>query len=417
MNCTNEKLQSVISTLNAANLERYNEVKIQYPDFTWQPPLIETSMLVTLIQRAYPAQVVEYTLGRKKSSLENAVKTKEEEPPGLFPPTKPKVNNVYNENFRDFNEEQLINEVNDDDRGSYQPPDKNGHDYRPRSRSLETNSHRERNRYDAADRRSRHDSYASRSDNNYNNNLTSSQCLEVKLFLDKILYFDGSNNKEALNFLAQCEEAVEKMKTSEVTIAWSKLAGRADRIMREETRQHEGVLTWQLFQSMLIEHFYHIPSKERAASLLSKLQQDLHESIGDYIQKSSEIIQVHSGKTNLKEIAASQYGWNLVQGLTNISIKNKIADHIALCQSLSDVCKLVKQVRREMENREAFTGISAEVEDNIEEVNWKQCNFNQRGSSNYRGNNRGSYNSRGRSYSYNNGYGKTGQQTGTSYQT
>ena len=172
--------------------------------------------------------------------------------------------------------------------------------------------------------------------------------------------------------MAQCEEAAEKMKVSEVTIAWSKLAGRADRIMREETRQHEGILTWQLFQSMLIEHFYHIPSKERAASLLTKLQQDPHESIGDYVQRSSEIIQVHSGKTNLKEIASSQYGWNLVQGLTNISIKNKIADRIAICQSLSDVCKLVKQVRREMENREAFTGISAEVEDNIEEVNWKQ---------------------------------------------
>ena len=202
MNCINEKLQSVINALNAANLERYNEVKIQYPDFTWQPPLIEISMSVTLIQRAYPAQVVEYTLGRKKSSLDNTVKTKEEEPPGLFPRTKPKVNNVYNENFGDFNEEQLINEVNDDDRGSYQPPDKNGHDYRPRSRSPEMNSHRERNRYDAADRRSRHDSYASRSDNNYNNNLTSSQHLEVKLFLDKISYFDGSNNKEALNFLA-----------------------------------------------------------------------------------------------------------------------------------------------------------------------------------------------------------------------
>ena len=421
INCSNEKLQSVISALNAANVERYNEVKIQYPDFTWQPPLIEISMLVTLIQRAYPAQVVEYTLGCKKSSLENAVKHKEDEPPGLFPPTKPKVNNIYNENFRDFNEEQLISEVNDDDRGSYQPPDKNGHDYRPRSRAPEMNSHRERNRYDAADRRSRHDSYASRSDNNYNNNLTSSQCLEVKLFLDKISYFDGSNNKEALNFLAQCEEAAEKMKASEVTIAWSKLAGRADRIMREETRQHEGVLTWQVFQSTLIEHFYHIPSKERAASLLSKLQQDLHENIGEYVQRSSEIIQVHSGKTNLKEIAASQYGWNLVQGLTNISIKNKIADRISQCQSLSDVCKLVKQVRREMENREVFTGISAEVEDNIEEVNWKQCNFNQRGSSNYRGNNRGSYNqtsynSRGRSYSYNNGYSKTGQHTGTSYQ-
>ena len=422
MNCTNEKLQSVISALNAANMERYNQVKIQYPDFTWQPPLIEISMLVTLIQRAYPAQVVEYTLGRKTSSLGNVDKPKEEETPGLFPPTKPKVNNVYNENFRNFNEEQLISEANDEDRGSYQPPDMNDHNYRPRSRSPETSSQRERNRYDATDRRSRHDSYASRSYNNYNNNLTSSQHLEVKLFLDKILYFDGSNNKEALNFLAQCEEAAEKMKASEVTIAWSKLAGRADRIMREETRQHEGILTWQLFQSMLIEHFYHIPSKERAASLLSRLQQDAHESIGDYVQRSSKIIQVHSGKTNLKEIASSQYGWNLVQGLTNISIKNKIVDRIAVCQSLSDVCKLVKQVRREMENREAFTGISAEVEDNIEEVNWKQRNFSQRGGNNYRGNVRGrydktSYNHQGRGYNYNSGYNKTGQQLGTSYQT
>ena len=422
MNCTNEKLQSVISALNAANMERYNQVKMQYPDFTWQPPLIEISMLVTLIQRVYPAQVVEYTLGRKTSSLGNVEKPKEEETPGLFPPTKPKVNNVYNENFRNFNEEQLIGEVNSEDRGSYRPPDMNDHNYRSRSRSMETSSHRERNRYDATDRRSRHNSYASRSDNNYNNNLTSSQRLEVKLFLDKISYFDGSNNKEALNFLAQCEEAVEKMKASEVTIAWSKLAGRADRIMREETRQHEGILTWQLFQSTLIEHFYHIPSKERAASLLSRLQQDAHESIGDYVQRSSKIIQVHSGKTNLKEIASSQYGWNLVQGLTNISIKNKIADRIAICQSLSDVCKLVKQVRREMENREAFTGISAEVEDNIEEVNWKQRNFSQKGGNNYRGNVRGrydktSYNHRGRGYSYSSGYNKTGQQIGTSYQT
>ena len=75
------------------------------------------------------------------------------------------------------------------------------------------------------DRRYRHDSYTSRSDNSSNNQLTSSQRLEVKLFLDKISYFDRSNNKEALNFLAQCEEAVEKMKASGVTIAWSILAG------------------------------------------------------------------------------------------------------------------------------------------------------------------------------------------------
>ena len=159
-------------------MKRYNEVKIQYPGFTWDPPLIDISTLVTLVQRAYPAQVVEYTLGHgKKSSLntENTVKHKVEEPAGLFPPTKTKVNNDYQENFRDFNEEQLINEVNDDDRGSYQPPDKNDHDYRSKSRSPEMNSHRERNRYDTTDRRNRHDSYTSRSDNGYNTQLTSAQ--------------------------------------------------------------------------------------------------------------------------------------------------------------------------------------------------------------------------------------------------
>ena len=148
-----------------------------------------------------------------------------------------------------------------------------------------------------------------------------------------------------MNFLAQCEEAAEKMKASETTVAWSKLAGRADVVMREESRQHEGTVTWELFQSMLIEHFYHIPSKERATKLLNKLHQDPHENIGEYVRRGSEIIKVHSGKTNLKDISASQYGWNIVQGLTNVSIKSKIADHIWQCHTLSDVCKLIRQVR------------------------------------------------------------------------
>ena len=206
MTCKNEKLQSVIHALNAANAERYNEVKVQYPGFIGDPALIDISKLVTLVQRVYPAQVVEYTLGcGKKLSLETETedtdKYKVEETAGLFPPTKHKANNDYNESFRNFNKEQLINEVNDDDRGSYEPPDRNGHDYRSRSRSPEDSTHRERHRYDATDRRNRHDSYTGRSDSSYNNQLTSSQCLEVKLFLDKISYFDGSNNKEALNFL------------------------------------------------------------------------------------------------------------------------------------------------------------------------------------------------------------------------
>ena len=60
--------------------------------------------------------------------------------------------------------------------------------------------------------------------------------MEAKLFVDKIMSFDISNNKEALNFLAQCEEATEKMNASEITVAWAKLAGRADVVMREEIK-------------------------------------------------------------------------------------------------------------------------------------------------------------------------------------
>ena len=71
MTCKNEKLQSVIHVLNAANVERYNEVRIQYPGFIWDPPLIDINKLIMLVQKVYPAQVVEYSLGcGKKSSLE-----------------------------------------------------------------------------------------------------------------------------------------------------------------------------------------------------------------------------------------------------------------------------------------------------------------------------------------------------------
>ena len=44
-----------------------------------------------------------------------------------------------------------------------------------------------------------------------------------------------------------------------------------------------------------------------------------------------------------------------------------------------------------MENREAFTGISVETEESVEEINWRQYSYNQRGRGNNRGNYRGNY--------------------------
>ena len=105
MTSENEKLQSVIHALNAANVERYNEVGIQYPGFIWDPPLIDINKLVMLVQSIYPAQVVEYSFGRgKKSSLEmeDNDKHKVEEAAGLFPPSKPKANNNKYDDFQEF---------------------------------------------------------------------------------------------------------------------------------------------------------------------------------------------------------------------------------------------------------------------------------------------------------------------------
>ena len=74
-----------------------------------------------------------------------------------------------------------------------------------------------------------------------------------------------------------------------------------------------------------------------------------------------------------------------------------------------------------MENREAFTCISVETEESVEEVNWRQYNYNQRGRGNNRGNYRGNYHQtnygcQGRGYKngYNSGYSSSGQQTGNS---
>ena len=98
---------------------------------------------------------------------------------------------------------------------------------------------RDRYRYNVTDRRYSFDYYDNGLNSSENFQLNASQQLEAKLFLDKITYFNGSNNKEALNFLVQCEEAAEKMKASETTVPWSKLTGRADVVMREDSRSYK----------------------------------------------------------------------------------------------------------------------------------------------------------------------------------
>ena len=134
--------------------------------------------------------------------------------------------------------DQSVENINE--QTSYQLPNRHDINWRHRSRSPETNSPRERHRYNVTDRRYRYDAYLNRSDGSYIDQLTLSQWMEAKLFSDPIAYFNGSNNKEALNYLAQCEEDAQKMKAPETMVAWSKLSGRADVVMKGESRQHEG---------------------------------------------------------------------------------------------------------------------------------------------------------------------------------
>ena len=296
-----QKLIAVISALNVANIGCYNDLIIKYPGFISESPVVNINKLASVIQSVYPTQVLQYLLGdriKENPTASKATVNEDVNNVGLFPPkgkdqerlfpqnSSPKNEGNINKHLGKLNMDQSVEEINEEinERGSYQPPDRQNISHRSRSRSPESVTQRENYRCDVTDRRYRYDNYANRPVSSDNSQLTASQQMEAKLFLDKIVYFNGSNNKEALNYLAQCEEAAEKMKAPKTMVTWSKLAGRADVVMREESRQHEGIVTWEVFQSMLIEHFYHIPSKERAAKLLNKLQQDPHESIGEYVQ-------------------------------------------------------------------------------------------------------------------------------------
>ena len=59
-------MKTVISALNAANAGRYNDLRIKYPGFMLEPPVVDINKLVTVIQSIYPVQVLQYSLGATK---------------------------------------------------------------------------------------------------------------------------------------------------------------------------------------------------------------------------------------------------------------------------------------------------------------------------------------------------------------
>ena len=90
-NCKNDRFKCA---LNVANAVRYNDLRIKYPGFMLELPLIDINKLVQVIQNVYPAQVVQCSLGisqkdEKEGAKESDASTagdKISNNIGLFPP-------------------------------------------------------------------------------------------------------------------------------------------------------------------------------------------------------------------------------------------------------------------------------------------------------------------------------------------
>ena len=200
---SNQKLIAVISALNAMNIGHNNDLRIKYRGFILEPPVIDINKLASVIQNVYPAQVLQYSLGdmvKEKPATSKTTVSKNEDNVGLFLPngknqeklfpqnSSPKNASKSNEHLGKLHIDQSVEEMNEEinKRGSYQPPDGQGMSRRGRSRSPESETHRDGYRYDVTDRRYRYDNYANKSDSSDNSQLTASQWIEAKLFLDKL---------------------------------------------------------------------------------------------------------------------------------------------------------------------------------------------------------------------------------------
>ena len=83
-----------MSALNVANAGCYNDLRIKYPGFMLELPLVDINKLVQVIQNVYLAQAVQYSLGTSKKDEKDGAKAshastagdKVSNNVGLFPP-------------------------------------------------------------------------------------------------------------------------------------------------------------------------------------------------------------------------------------------------------------------------------------------------------------------------------------------
>ena len=74
VNCKDDRLKVILSALNAANEGCDNDVRIKYPGFILEPPLIDINKLIQVIQCIYLVQVVKYSLGVTKKDEKEETK-------------------------------------------------------------------------------------------------------------------------------------------------------------------------------------------------------------------------------------------------------------------------------------------------------------------------------------------------------
>ena len=131
VDCKNDRLKVIISTLNVTNVGHYNDLRIKYPGFMLEPPPVDINKLVQVIQSVYPAEVVQYSLGASRKDEANASDAvpmgnndvnnvglfppKGKDQVGLFPPNSSHKNHkISNEHLRNFTMDQSVEEINKD---------------------------------------------------------------------------------------------------------------------------------------------------------------------------------------------------------------------------------------------------------------------------------------------------------------
>ena len=125
----NQKLIAVISALNTTNVGHYNDLRIKYPGFMLEPPVVDIKKLVSVIHTAYPGQVLQYSLGGKMKEKPITSNTavsedvnnvdlfphKGKDHEGIFPKnSSPKNKNKSNEHLGKLNMDQSVEEINEE---------------------------------------------------------------------------------------------------------------------------------------------------------------------------------------------------------------------------------------------------------------------------------------------------------------